>query len=178
MYALFRTYDPAMTRSQLDGIALASLASLDTYVYRGGSSVQLRDHGIRWVRSYWEEGGTWGACVYEAPEADVLAVYQDLCGLPFRSMEEVVELPGPAAAPGGRPLAVELRVDPGADPAERAAALAESDASLIRVYWNAAARHAFALFDARDEPAAKSRLAAGAARPPASVVEITPDDYR
>jgi hypothetical protein len=178
MYTLFRNYDPALTRAQLDGMALASLATLDTFIYRGGTAMQTADHGIRWVRSYWEQGGTWGLCLYEAPNREILAIYQDLCGLPFRAMEEVVELPGTASTKNGSRVAVEFRLDPDADAPRHAALLGGASATLDRLYWNAPGGRAVAVFCVPDESAAKSLLAREASGPSAAVVEISPDEYR
>ena len=184
-YALVRQFNPLMTRSELDGIALANIATLDSYIYRGGSEPKTSDHGIRWVRSYWEQGGYWGMCLYEAPNLDILQVYQDLCGMPVMDSREVVELPGPlegvADLGATDRVAVSFQLDGVSTPEEFMSTLVagggDPGTGLVRTYWNAEKRLATALFQAKDAHAFAARAAPLATTAPARIVEVTPEEY-
>ena len=186
-YALVRQFNPLMRRSELDGIALANMATLESYIYRGGSRPKTADHGIRWVRSYWEEGGYWGMCLYEAPNLEILQVYQDLCGMPVLDAREVVDLPGPLEgiepSGEGERVAVSFRLkETGEAPQQQMERLAgggaSADAGLVRTYWSATQRIATGLFSTRDGSAFAGRVASVADVAPAKIVEVTPDEYR
>ncbi len=176
-----------MTRAQLDGMAIANLAALSSYIYRGGTTPRTDDHGMRWIRSYWQQGGTWGMCLYESPDVETLVDFQTLCGAPFVDICEVVEIEGGALPEAiGARIALSLRLTE-ADAQDPAAALAslgdsateDSRPGLIRAYWDAKERKATALFETSD-PGSFERVVARAqpeARP-ALIVEVTPDEYR
>ncbi len=171
-FALFRDYDPSTTRAQLDGVALAGAAALQTYVYRGDTEKHAEPHGISWVRSYWEPGGRWGMCVFDAPNLAVLAGFQELCGTPYIDAMEVEEVAGTVAGSADNQLAVTMALAE-ADPADSALsqALAGAAPHLVRAYRSPNRNSAVALVhrDARLEP----RLQSAAAR----VVELSPADY-
>ena len=186
-FALLRQFSPEMTRAQLDGIALASMATLDSYVYRGGLEPATDDHGIRWIRSYWEPGGYFGLCLYEAPSLALLSVYQNLCNLPYLDGQEVVEMSGPLE--GGETdghsarVAVSFRLDDaGGNPEEQISRLTElgaaSDAGLIRTYWSEKQHIATALFMTSDSGRFAEQVTPLAERKPAKIVEISPEEYR
>lgn len=171
-FALFRDYDPSTTRAQLDGVALAGAAALQTYVYRGGTEQHAEPHGISWVRSYWEPGGRWGMCVFDAPNLAVLAGFQELCGTPYVDAMEVDELPGLVAGRADDQLALTMGL-PEAPTADSAlnAALAGAASHLVRAYRSSSRNSVVALL--HRDAAGKPDVPAGAAR----VVELSPADY-
>lgn len=186
-FALGRYFDPAMTRAQLDGMAIANLAALSSYIYRGGTTPRTDDHGLRWIRSYWQQGGTWGMCLYESPDVEALIDFQTLCGAPFVDIREVVEIEGDTlpAAVGDR-IALSLRLTE-ADAQDPAAALAGFGGSapdgyrpgLIRAYWDAKERMATALFETSDPSSFEHVVASTAPEArPALIIEVTPDEYQ
>ncbi len=187
-YTLLRAFDPEMTRAELDGMALASMATLATYMYRGTERPQTSNHGIRWIRSYWEQGGTWGMCLYEAPDLAVLSDYQDLCGTGFIEGREVVEIAGAAPTADDTPtrVAVSIRLDRDQElPSPRLladlSAMATADDGLTRfarAYWCDETRTATALFETSAPEHFEQRIAPVAERQPARIVELRPEDYR
>jgi hypothetical protein len=181
-YALLRQFDPAMTRAQLDGLALQNQAALATYIYRGGSEPRSGDHGIRWIRSYWEQGGTWGMCLYESPDLPSLADFQEFCSMPFLEGREVQELDretGAASASDGLPrVALTLKVPAdAAEPGTFLAGLAPDRATWLRAYWDPERRRATALF-ATTSPEAFLADVRNVDGRPATIVEITPEEYQ
>ena len=187
-YTLLRAFDPDMTRAELDGMALASMATLATYMYRGTERPQTSDHGIRWIRSYWEPGGTWGMCLFEAPDLAVLSDYQDLCGTGFIEGREVVEIEGPTLGAGADAtrVAVSMRLGRGEEssPPDLLADLSamttadDGQTRFARAYWCDETRTATALFETSTPEHFEQRIAPVAERQPARIVELRPDDYR
>jgi hypothetical protein len=182
-YALLRQFDPATTRAQLDGLALQNQAALATYIYRGGSQPTAGDHGIRWIRSYWEQGGTWGMCLYESPDLPSLADFQEFCSMPFLEGREVVEIdreaPGDASTSAGLPrVALTVKVPPDeAEPRTFLAALAPDPATWLRAYWDPERRRATALYATPSPEGLVARVGRVDGRP-ATIVEITPEEYQ
>ena len=184
-YALRRHFSPLMTRAELDGMALASMAALESYLYRGGNTPHSGDHGIRWIRSYWEPGSTFGMCLYEAPTLEVLQDYQYLCNLPFLDAKEVVEVPGPldrstTKAAHDR-VAVSIRLDGAfADPvgALSEVVASRSAAALVRAYWDEQEQLATALFETDDGDEFAECVASIAEHSHPRIVEISPEEYR
>ncbi len=185
-FSLVRSFSPEMTRAQLDGMALATMAALDTYVYRGGKVIQTTDHGIRWIRSYWEPGGAWGMCLYESPNLDILSDYQELCALPFVAAREVVELDGTSGLAHSEAVrvAVELRLDGEEESRQRLERLCSSLAAgsagvrFVRAYWTEGERRATALFETTEPERFEERAAEVTEQRPARVIELGPSDYR
>ena len=192
-YALVRSYDPEMTRAQVDGLALSNIAALDTYVYRGGKTIQTQDHGIRWIRSYWQQGGTWGVCLYDAPDLEVLSAYQDLCASPFLEAREVLDLAPQSDSAGGdgARVAVDLVLGNGPDglldhlaamanPETKTGTKTDSTESvrLVRAYWSDRDRRVTALYETTNPEALEQRMAEVAESQPARIVELSPADYR
>lgn len=171
-FALFRDYDPTTTRAQLDGVALAGAAALQTYVYRGGSEQHHEPHGISWIRSYWEPGGRWGMCVFDAPNLAVLAGFQELCGTPYVDAMEVEEIPGDASGSPDPQLALTMQLPP-ALPLRTALrdALPASIGRLVRAYSSPDRHSVVALLHG------STAEDVGAKVPAARVIELTPADY-
>ncbi len=174
-FALHREYDPSMTRAQIDGVALAGAAALQTFLYRGGERPVAEPHGISWVRSYWQPGGTWGMCLFEAPSLQVLSAFQELCGTPFLDAMEVEEL-SPPDANGDPQVAVAVSVDP--EPSEspdvtmrNALGLAAFDC--VHSYWASARNSGVALLSTTP-----SQRIPGATILAESVVHLQPSDYQ
>lgn len=178
-FALTRFYDPVMTRAQLDGHALQGIAALQNYIYRGGDRPLDTDHGIQWLRSYWQPGGTWGICVYEAPDLRVLSDFQELCGTPFLAAREVEEVETRLAAESAEALlATEFTAAGTATPSDVPAAAAKhlgESSELVRAYWDRASRLVTALYQPRRSD---DELRAGAGTGAMRVVEINPEEYR
>lgn len=45
--------------------------------------------GVRWVRSYWEPGSSWGTCLYEGQDAATVRDWHELCQVPYVSIREI-----------------------------------------------------------------------------------------
>jgi hypothetical protein len=177
-YALERILPSNLTREQIDGMVMANLNALETYIYRGTNEAHLDDHGIRWIRTYWEEGGNFGMCLYEAPNLRVLDDYQRLCGLPYIEAREVEEVPGSTESAGGEHLVAKFDLPAAAAPEDSIEALAglAQGTPVIRAYWDRDRHRAVALFDSAD-PVGAARLAAAAATPPTRIIEVDPTEY-
>ena len=183
-YALLRAYPPDMTRAQVDGMAMSGLAGLATYLYRGGQVADTSDHGLRWIRSYWEPGGTWGMCLFEAPSLDPLAAFQDFCGTPYLDAWEVEEIladaqDGDAEAAKLPRVAFTLHLD-AADPMPApdaiTAAAANAEATFVRAYWSPERGAATAVV-LSDPAALRSALPEETHDSIATIVEFVPEDY-
>lgn len=171
-YALFRDYDPSMTRTQIDGMVMAGGAALQMYVYRGDAQPHSEPHGISWVRSYWQPGGAWGVCVFEAPSLPVLAGFQDLCGTPYLDAMEVEEEEGPAHLSDTPNVALTQFRAADTPLTTLSAEAPEAARQLVRAYYCAERRQAFALF-----PKGTEASVAGIG-PVAEVVELSPAEYQ
>ena len=189
-YALIRQLDPAMTRAEIDGLALNTLASLASYLFRGEDVPQTGDHGIRWIRSYWEQGGSWALCLYQAPSLAVLTHFQGVCETPFVDGYEVDELSDPEAgrntgADGDHRVAVtfDLGTHGSPDAVSRAVsgpvgAEGRSAAGWVRTYWDPVGHRATALFRVEDGEAEVSALRKLEVQRIAKVVEVDPSEYQ
>lgn len=153
-YALIRELDPNMSRAEIDGAALTVLASEKSYVFRGQEVPQDGDHGIRWIRTYWEQGGTWALCLYEAPDFPALTAFEAVCDMPFVDGYEVEEIAGQdQAALDGDRVAVSMAVDGEANAKAAALTMVNGDSretpdgtSWIRTYWDPEGQRVTALF--------------------------------
>jgi hypothetical protein len=186
-YALLRILSPAFTRKDIDGMALLAMSALETYMYRGGSTPIDASHDIRWIRSYWEPGGSWGTCLYEAPNMAVLRDFQNLCAMPFIEGHEVQELgdTGTTLNTADREdkLVANIPMDSNgsgsADVFETLSqwARVQSAAKLVRAYWNAEAGRATALYVTDEPDALGQKLAEVMDGSPARIVEVYPEEY-
>jgi hypothetical protein len=169
-YALFRDFPPTLSRTELDGMVIATQAALQSYIYRGEAYPSTVPHGINWVRSYWQPGGSWGMCVFEAPNLSVLSAFQDACAAAFIDAMEVEETASNLSVP--TPIAVTVPLAFGnADPlssAEEAVGLSRRDVG--RVYWNGERKTVIALVAC--EPAAETQLEIAT-----GVIELKPAEY-
>ncbi len=171
-YALFREYPPALTRTELDAMVLASGAALESYIYRGEDQPTETPHGISWIRSYWQRGGTWGMCVFEAPNLSVLSAFQDLCATPFVDAMEIDEAAGNERAPTPVAATISLKADVVTDPlAATREVLGDPAVTVGRVYWNVERKIAVSMLER--EPASKS----DGVKVEAGLVEVRPDEY-
>ncbi len=191
-YALLRSFPPAMTRAQLNAKTLANMATLETYIYRGGSEPTHAPHDIKWIRSYWEPGGYWGMCLYEAPNMAVLRDFQFLCGAPFIEGHEVEELgncDSTLEVPEGQAkVAVTLQLrDEETEPNQALEAITHDShergadgpcAEWVRAYWNPDTRRATALYVTDEPEGLQETLATLADSKPATIVEVYPEEYQ
>lgn len=81
-FALFRDITPAVTREDWDAGALRSLLATGMYTdYLG--------YPVRWIRSFWEPGGNWGMCVYEAPGVEEIEWFNRECSFTAIDIREI-----------------------------------------------------------------------------------------
>jgi hypothetical protein len=183
-YALVRDLDPGMTRAEIDGLALNALSAQQSYLFRGGDVPLSGDHGIRWIRSYWEQGGSWALCLYQAPSLAVLTHFQGVCETPFVDGYEVDELSDPAAdgdgsTTGGHRLAVTFDLGTDGNPNEVPQAVtSRAEAGWVRTYWDPVGYRANALFRTEAADAALEELRDPEIQRIAKVIEIDPSEYQ
>lgn len=84
-FALFRDITPEVTREDWDAGAVRSLLATGMYVAWAGYSVN-------WIRSFWEPGGHWGMCVYEAPGVEQIEWFNRECSFTAIDIREIHEL--------------------------------------------------------------------------------------
>lgn len=169
-FALSRDYPSDLTRTQIDGMVLASGAALQTFIYRGSDRPSTSAHGISWVRSYWQPGGTWGVCIFDAPDLAILSAFQDLCAAPFHDAMEVEEA---AANPNlATSIALQFNMRHTSDDPIAAAstAIGVAPRDVGRVYLSRERSSALAFVATEPAPTNALRIESG-------VVEITPDEY-
>jgi hypothetical protein len=153
-------------------MVLMSGAALESYIYRGGSHPTTEPHGIGWVRSYWQKAGTWGLCIFDAPNLSVLSAFQDLCGTPFLDAMEVREAAGNPDIRTSVAATLSLGRAEGVDPmAEALTALGNPSPEVSWVYWSTERRLAVSLLAGEPEtPREGLKIETG-------LVEIRPEDY-
>lgn len=125
-FAILRALPETTTRSDCDAMALESIAMIDLYnrfcrtqgekpssremmtsAFEDGflaapaATDQRLDSQVRWIRSYWAPGTTWGMCLYEAPNGGELGEFQLACAVDTGVRTwEVTEVRDPANTNG------------------------------------------------------------------------------
>ncbi|HET7738999.1 MAG TPA: hypothetical protein VFK32_10535 [Tepidiformaceae bacterium] len=206
-FAIRRALDPTMTRDEVDAGALQSLFNLSAInvpIEEAFDPRLSRDSELEWVRSYWQEGGDWGLCLYTARTESELALYHTACALPYVSFTAVDELWSPdstdptsgrAVVPPGAvlftlegALAATAPVEPGPGDVESflrrldyggVVTPGEAGTRWVRAYVDTESRVVIGTFLAHDE---RTYLAiAGRAQDTGviirRVIEVTPSEY-
>ncbi|MGD9933062.1 MAG: hypothetical protein AB7T37_05015 [Dehalococcoidia bacterium] len=94
-FAILRSVEPTMTRSEVDVAALQSIFSLgaiDIPPDEAYDSRLTRESQLSWIRSFWHEGSDWGLCLYTARSVVDLEVYHTECAVPYVAFDPVAEL--------------------------------------------------------------------------------------
>ena len=222
-YAILRDIPDTFTRADYDAVALESIALIDLYDrfcqtlghrpasrealtseltpprgWAAGDAVdrdQPVNWRVRWIRSYWAPGTTWGVCLYEAPSASSLEEFQLTCAVDQGvSTWEVTEIrdatnTDDAGDTSETPEGWELAAMEVPIPEESHAAAAMTDAAgQAPLSADEAARWIRAYVAVNEEDASAPLALFAAPAPVVSavaresrayrIVEIRPDDYR
>jgi hypothetical protein len=171
-FAILRDIPPELTWDEMDAAAIQNMINMGISEAERDIAWEPRVLGVKWVRTYWEQGSNWATCLYTAPDEQAVRDWHDLCQVNYAGIRdvEVEEAPeaegeyprGFHATAEGAPLVVIEATAPGARPSD----------GWIRTYRLADSGEEILLFRADALPAAAPTT--GRVR---RVVELRPEDY-
>lgn len=88
-FAILRDLPRDLTWEEVDS------ASIQNMIYMGipdrdrALAWEPRILGVSWIRTYWEPGSNWGTCLCEAPDAQSVRDWHDLCEVSYAGIREV-----------------------------------------------------------------------------------------
>jgi hypothetical protein len=94
-FSILRDVDPAATWADVDSAAVRNIISM--YATGAEPDVAWDRHlaGVRWIRSYWEPGSSWGLCLYEGNSVEQVKDWNVRCQVPFVEVREIEEQESP-----------------------------------------------------------------------------------
>lgn len=88
-FAILRDVPKDLNWEQVDSSAIQNMISMGMPESDRALAWEPRILGVSWVRSYWQPGSNWGTCLYEAPDAQTVRDWHDLCEVPYAGIREV-----------------------------------------------------------------------------------------
>jgi hypothetical protein len=186
-FAILREVPATLTWPEVDASAVQNIINMHAtnveqeVVWTQGRGLQ----GVRWIRSYWEPGNTWGLCLYEGESTGQVERWNFQCGVPFVEVREIEEQEPPApvayhagfhADPAVSKLVV-LECPAGERVEKRLAPLGVERPTWVRNYLDPERGIAISLYQAELPADETIRILESQGWAVRRVVEITPNDY-
>lgn len=167
-FAILRSVPEDMTWDQVDAAAMQNMSYMGLDESEADIAWEPRALGVKWVRSYWQPGSTWGTCLYTAKDEQAVRDWHDLCQVSYAGIREI-EVEEGAAVPAEYPRGFHGPVEQPPLVAVETTEGVRAD-GWIRAFRDRASGHELQLYLASKAPAGGG----GTLR---RVVELRPEDY-
>ena len=172
-FAILRDLPTDLTWEEMDAGAISNLINMAMPESDRAIAWEPRVLGVRWIRTYWEQGTNWATCLYTAPNEAAVKDWHDLCQVAYAGIRDIEVVESPEAAsdyprgfhqPGDEAPLVVVETDAAADQ--------PAPDGWIRTYRDPATGREIQLF--RADAALPADPTGAVIR---RVVELRPQDY-